>query len=828
MKLLIILFCVLSISTYSLSQLSICLGNDTTLCSSQSININQCGSSTTIGGVIMDAPLTAQTSGGGSLTDDVWSNTVNIGFNFSFYGINYTQCIIGSNGLISFDISKANGYCEYSLTGVTPLPNSTLGSSLNAIMVAYQDLNPSVVQSGPIHYQTIGTAPNRKFVVLYKGISGFSCDATTCTYAGLILNETSNTIEIHIGTRGICDSWNGGLGIEGIQNLSGSNAVIVPGRNVTAWSANQDGQLFTPTAPGNTTGYVNTVIPYVMISSTGSNFLWADTDGNTYPYNNGVLNVPNPSVGTVGYFLSAGSCSNAVGTVSDTTFLTVLGGDLLTDSTRVSCPGGNDGTATINHAVPGTYTYLWNDPLAQTTQTAIGLSAGTYTCTVTNDTGCTESETVTVTEIPGMVATLPLVTDVTCNSGNDGVIQLNITQGTAPYTYVWDQSASTTNTASDLVEGLHSVTITDANGCTIDTVQQINEPLPLSITSLTSDTIVCPENEITLHASGSGGSSQYIFVWTENGIPIGTGDSIVVDPSTPSTVYCVTLSETCGSPFVDSCLNINFPTPIIPNLLPNIKEACVPGFFEFQNTSSNPSEIATTIFHFNDLSSTTEVGADSTSHLYETVQTWNIGMTVTSIYGCIYDTTIMNVVTTNPLPIAKFGMSANPTSIFETEILMQDNSSANTVSWLWNSPFSTPNMSTTENPLFSFPEGVEGEYPITLYVTSEQGCVDSVVHILSVNPDIIFYAPNAFTPNGDEFNNTWIFHTAGIDEYDFQVTIFNRWGQVIFQTNDVRVGWDGTFQGKLVQTDIYTWTATVKDLYTDKRVTFNGSINVMR
>ena len=87
-----------------------------------------------------------------------------------------------------------------------------------------------------------------------------------------------------------------------------------------------------------------------------------------------------------------------------------------------------------------------------------------------------------------------------------------------------------------------------------------------------------------LTATGSGGSSPYTFTWTENGVVIGTGASIEVDPAATNAVYCVTLSEACGSPTTNDCMNIVFPTAIVPTFVPDKTWSCEPGLFTFTNT----------------------------------------------------------------------------------------------------------------------------------------------------------------------------------------------------------------------------------------------------
>lgn len=889
-------------SFVSFSQTQVCLGTDATVCIGSSINVVDCNPGTGPSQAVqLSTPTTI------SLSDDSWSPAVPIGFTFSFYGVNYTQCTIGSNCIVSFNLANAGGYCPWGLTGVGQLPSLTYAAAKNSIMPMYGDINPSSGASpgGAVEYETIGTAPNRRFVVLWRDISSFGCNGD-CNYTGLIIYEGSNNVEVHIGEKALCPGWNGGLAIQGTENVAGNVAHITAGRNNTQWSANQDARRWTPTAPGNTTSYTISQIPYSIVLSPNASLNWTSTLGTSYPYNAGTLAVNPVLPGVTGYFLTAGgACTGpgGAGSVSDTTWITgtssqvgasntadicsanqgtvtatplagappytfnwpTLGGAttqtvtgvgagtyqvIMTDgngcssqvnttvgdtpatfsgtTTVVSCPGGNDGTATaIMTPNLGTVTYQWDDPMMQTTSTATGLTAGTYNCTVTSTVGCTGTITVTVTEIPGMIGVITSQSDVTCNSGNNGIIDVNITQGTAPYSYSWDNSVSTTDVASDLFAGTHTVTVTDNNGCVITITGTIAEPNSLAIVSLTPDTQICPEDDIMLTAVGSGGSSPYTFTWYEAGTMIGTGTTITVDPEVTNTQYCVTLSEVCGSPTDEECTMIYFPTPIEPSAVADETEKCMPGRFEFTNTSANGVEIASTYWEFGDDGAVLEIGNDSTHYQFNEVGVFDVIITTTSIYGCVYTDTMKQIVEVKPNPIADFTFSSNPTTIFEPAVQMQDRSSVDVVAYSWYSPYSNPTTSGISDPKFYFPDEV-GSYPVTLAVVTEHGCVDTLTLYLNVVQDILFFAPNAFTPDGDEHNQNWKPEIQGIDEFDFDLFIFNRWGELIWENHDPLIGWDGTYNGKLVQTGMYTWRARVKDLYNDAKHEFNGSINVLK
>ena len=878
---------------------NLCLGNDTSVCLGQSVIIEDCNPGTNAGLLMNNATLV-------TLSDDSYSAAVNIGFPFSFYGNTYNQCVIGSNGLISFDLSKANGYCAWALNG-TPLPSAAVNEANNAIMPAYHDINPSSFSSpnGEILYQTFGAAPNRQFIVLWKDILAFG-GGGECTYMALILNETSNVIEMHVGYKPIATGWNGGLAIQGVQNPPGTVATTTAGRNNSQWNATNDCKIYTPTTPTNTTAYTYANGTYLQILSPNSTYVWQNTLGQTFPYNNGYLNVANPPPGTTGYFLalSAASCNNSIGGSSDTTFIsatsagvtasstpdictsgqgsvtatpttgtgpftynwTTLGNNpnqtvnnvtagmhtvIITDAlgctasanvlvndtpanfqwstTTVTCAGGNDGTAFAEMVPPlGNITYQWDDPNMQTTQTATGLTAGQYTCTVTSDIGCQGTVVLDIVEIPPLTATIQSQSDVTCNSGNDGMITLDVTQGTQPYSYVWDNSTSTTNTATDLVVGPQQIIVTDANGCSVTVNGVLNEPPALDITFVTSNTQICPEDDITLNVTGAGGSSPYTYTWTQGGTTIGTGDQITVDPMVTNTEYCVTLSEACGSPTDQECVMITFPTPIEPNAIPDEYEKCVPNPFEFENTSTNGGEIATTYWDFgSDEYIALENGNDSTSFFFDDVGSFDLIMTVTSIYGCVYTDTIVDIMNVLPSPTADFFFSSNPATIFETTVFMQDKSTPDVTEWEWDSPFSTPSTSNLTSPVLTFPEEV-GQYPVTLMVETALGCRDTVMYLMNVVEDVLFYAPNTFTPDGDEFNQNWKVEVAGVDIYNFELLIFNRWGEIIWESHDPSVGWDGTYNGKPVQDGTYAWVARVSVPYNDDKLEFNGSINLIR
>ena len=122
-----------------------------------------------------------------------------------------------------------------------------------------------------------------------------------------------------------------------------------------------------------------------------------------------------------------------------------------------------------------------------------------------------------------------------------------------------------------------------------------------------------------------------------------------------------------------------------------------------------------------------------------------------------------------------------------------------------------------------------GTLPITLIATSPDGCLDTSIVFILINEENICYVPNTFSPNGDEFNNEFLpIITSGYDHYNYNLLIFNRWGEIVFESKDTEQGWDGSYNGTLVQSGGYTWKISLKNKNTDDRKIIIGTLTVIR
>jgi len=234
---------------------------------------------------------------------------------------------------------------------------------------------------------------------------------------------------------------------------------------------------------------------------------------------------------------------------------------------NANCNGDSTGSVTVN-ASGGTspFTYLWDDPSAQTTATASNLPAGLYSVTVTDANGCTSTIGAGVGEPSAITASIS-GTNPTCSGINDGSATVSASGGTGTLTFVWSDSASqTTATASNLAAGTYTVTVTDLNGCTTTAQTTLTAPTAISILTDSLSNVSCNGgNDGFIRVLGSGGTPPYTYNWN-GGIPGNTRSSLIAGS------YTVTVSDANGCSN-STTLNISEPAALTLNLNPS-NEQC--------------------------------------------------------------------------------------------------------------------------------------------------------------------------------------------------------------------------------------------------------------
>jgi gliding motility-associated-like protein len=673
------------------------------------------------------APITysPQTNTGTQLfmTDDSQQGPFSIGFNFCFYGQTYSQFIIGSNGWIAFSSPQSTAFTANSI------PSAAMAVPRNCIMGPWQDWHPGI--GGQIRYQMSGVAPCRKLTVSWIGIPMFQCTGNLGTFH-IVIYESTNVIENYIQDKPACLSWQSGTAVQGVHNVTGTAAVTVPGRNSTAWTANNDAWRYTPNGP--------TVVPVLT---------WFQI-GNPIAIGTGPTITVNPPPTGANYtcrfvypICNAGwnSCNAIAGPGPDTVF--VLPGppnlpNPVVASTNPLCNYTCDGSISITPVGgSGVQTISWNTLVGLN---PTGLCAGTYTYTLVDAIGCSVSGSV-ILNSPPIVTTGPInASDTVCYGSSSESYQVPLQPG---YTYSWSSVGSIlsgqgtdsinvdwSGVSSGFVPGGVMVTAYNANGC-------YSLPVTFDINVFRVLPTIQPVSPLC----------EYDTIFNLIGSPVGgvfSGTGITAslfDPSISVGINTITYLYTQSGCSFDTTTTITvYPRPLIDLLAPDNQ------FFEI----------------------------------------------------CEYDsTTITYAALTNPFGYNEWTFGGQTTQ-------------QGTFTITWNTP---------------------GNYELSV-VHYENGCVSLPQQtniIVEACPQTLYYIPNAFTPNGDELNNTWIpVFTNGYDPYEFNVKVYNRWGELIWESNSANEGWDGTYKNSICSEGIYQYIIIFGDSENESKHIIQGHITIMQ
>ena len=681
--------------------------------------------------------------------DDLWTSPLNLGFNFCFYGNVYNQCVIGSNGLISFDLSYSNSYCQWPINA--PIP-STL-NPVNSIMSPYHDIDPSV--GGVIRYNTYGTAPCRVFVITWYNIPMFDCNNLIATQQ-IALFETTNVIDTYILNKPICYSWNAGAAIHGIQDQTGTLATVVTGRNYpTQWSASNEGWRFTPAGPSSYT------------------ISWYDINMNQIATTDTITVCPDSTSTYIAEVVYT-NCDSSQVTVQDSITLSLVANfNFNVTVNNAYCAGQTDGSATVN-IINGSspFTYQWDSNTGnQTSQTATGLGSGTYYVTITDSTGCIKDTAIEIMVTDSVVMSLMSIVDSVCPGESTGSATVSATGGSSPYFYQWnDINNQTTATATGLGAGNYTVIVNDTIGCTDTLLINIGEYDSLVITPASLDSASCygfPDGQATIGVSGGGGA-PYSYQWDLNA----GGQTTATATGLAGGDYTVIITDSAGC---QDSLIITIEQPLQMLLQSSTTDiTCYDGNDGQATVSPSNAPSPYTYEWSNTQTDQTATGLSSGSYT----------VTVTDDNGCTEE---ISVVLNNPVEvIADFSVDPQY-GIVPMDVVISNNSIGSEYEWHFGDG---ETYNTSSNSDINHTYGESGIYDITLIVYDDNGCMDSLTITIEVIESSELNVPNVFTPNGDNINDKFVIQSVGIS--NMHGTIYNRWGRKIYEWEGMDNFWDGS------------------------------------
>jgi gliding motility-associated-like protein len=461
-------------------------------------------------------------------------------------------------------------------------------------------------------------------------------------------------------------------------------------------------------------------------------------------------------------------------------------------------------------------------------QNVVFNSSGTYEVTLTiSDNGCTSSDTYTLV-VPDAITVEIIPQEIFCTGYAVDFVQENENATN----FLWNFGVSgTTSDYSSVANptysypspGTYNVQLiaTALNACA-DTAYGSFIIFPSLSPSFEQLATQCLDNNQFDFQAGGDFTSVADFLWTfENGTPSSSTNQNVSVSFNQIGFHTVSLTiseNSCVKTFTDS---VKVDLNPVADFSVNDIGGCQPFRAIFNNLSTTSSSQYNVLWNFGD--GTTSY-LQNPAHIYEQAGIYDVSLLITNFSGCLDDdyTIQNNLITVQITPVANFDVDPSTISIFDptTQVTnLADGSTSCDYSFLDKNIYDECDFE------FLF-QNTTSPQPITQTVTNDFGCASSLTKYVSFK-DHVVYVPTAFTPNGDGLNDILKAVTAGVTKIHFE--IFDRFGQLVFETYDVDRGWDGTYKNAdyFAMNGVYNWRIRVVDL-SKKSTDYRGSINLLK
>ena len=453
------------------------------------------------------------------------------------------------------------------------------------------------------------------------------------------------------------------------------------------------------------------------------------------------------------------------------------------------------GTSPLNYSIDGT--------VFQPSSYFNNLDEGNYTCVVQDANACTNSVNFYIDEPQKIV--ISSSPDQTICEGQSATITTSVAGGTAPYTYNWSigSSLNSSITVTPTSQTEYTVDVTDDNGCTsnsVSTIIYVSPPVGLTLSASTYET--CPGEQVLISVNPLAGYGPPYSVYVDGNLH---NVPFYVYPM-DTTTYNISVEDICGSSAADE-ITINVaPLPYV-GFQPDTTSGCQPFTVHFNTIYSADSYV----WNFGDNDGNNLSYNANPTHIFESPGTYTITLQVISEYGCKNSQTIADLIHVYELPEAKFIPEPEVVSVIKPWIHFQNYSyRADTCFWY----FGDGDSSNAYHPDHMYAIYPTGNYNVELVVSTEKGCRDTVYNTVTVKDEYTFYAPTSFSPDNDGINDYFMVFGNGIDKNYFHLYIYDRWGEIIFDTEDLNDSWDGRISGtsKVAPIGAYTWLVQYRDL----------------
>ncbi len=766
-----------------------------------------------------DGIITTITNGGTPPYTYLWSN-----------GRTNPNLLNVSAGTYTLTVTDAQGCTTITTQTLNePAPLNIIWTTQNPTCFAQTDGFIELAVTGgttPYTYAWTNAETTKDIYGLGDGVYGvLITDSNSCLYFDFAVLFTDPKVEVTVAsttnadcngnaTGAIALTVSGGTGVNYTYNWSnpavtGQNPTNLPAGTyaVTVTDPNgcSDSTSVTIAEPGTLTATITNTVD-VSCSGGSDGAISVDVTGGTQPYTylwtNGSSNEDLVNLPAGFYQLSVRDAQNCVSASANTAIIEPQPLATFLSGTNPGCPGLANGSIVLI-ASGGTppYTYLWSN--GATTPNLSNVGSGTYTAIVTDVQGCVKTDTITLSNASEIIAVATIV-DLPCNGTADGSIDLAVTGGTQPYTFNWSPANANSNNITGLSGGLYDVTITDVQGCSATFSYEVQEATALSLTINTTDVTCFGDEDGMATTTLNGGTPNYIYNWSD-------GQNTVVANSLGAGPISVTITDgnNCS---VTASGNINGPAQLTVTIDSLFNVSCYDGYdgrLYLNATGGTPNyiySVQNNVFQGSPSFADLEAG-DYTVLVLDTNNCRAI------LPFTITEPADWEVYFDDPYVFTSRGGSVT--------LEPKHTNTVGIASYQW-SPADGLSCTDCINPSASPLETTT----YTVSLIDSNGCESSMQTAVVIKNRYEIFFPNAFSPNGDGRNDTWLpIDFSATSEIDIQ--IFNRWGEKVYETNDILKGWDGTYKGQLLSPDSYLFN--VKGLFRDgKEFSQTGTVALVR
>ncbi len=458
-----------------------------------------------------------------------------------------------------------------------------------------------------------------------------------------------------------------------------------------------------------------------------------------------------------------------------------------------------EGSSTTLDAGSGYDSYQWNT--GDNTQTIVVNQAGTYSVTVSNNGGCSGNTSVTVNLKDFKIS---ISGNLTVCNGSSTTLSVNIISGgTPPFSYFWNTGDNSSSiTVSPTSATTYTVYVVDADGCTSNTATaSVNVSAPVNINVTANKDSICPGDAVIISSLITGGIPPYTITDVDGNV---TSGNEIVHPE-EETVYTYTVTDACGSTDTDADTVHTYEVPVV-DFMADILQGCEPLAVTFTSTTSSNSNYSYE-WYFGDIHENNLSFSQTITHTFENFGVYDIGLTVTTDKGCKASTIKEKLITVYRKPKAMFTTNPSTVNIVNPTIYF-NNLSSYANFYIWS--FGDGDSSNIEDPVHKYTQ--IQDYTVGLIAVSSEGCKDTVYSKIVVEDVFTLYVPTAFSPDNDGINDVFICKGNGINLDAFNLKVYDRWGEIIWETNDIFTGWDGSYQDskKIAENGVYIWLITLK------------------